>query len=372
MEILEKMNPNKKHLLVIHPKFCIRAQKQVECLISYSEYQITIITNVKKYGKALTPKIKNNSNIISFSFHKNTLSRFLFRRFIRNLKNNIDIIHCHNEPNYHVVDTYRVFGGVVPIVYDIHDFSSMRSGKPDLFEENAYKNSDAIIHVSDKFIDYGNNKYGVKNCHVIMSLPSKTMKLNPIKKKIEPPFHFVYQGGIIDSEFEKKDLFSYRNYLPIFKEILSENHFVHLYSNSPMERLPNYQLLAKENKKFIIHEKLPYKQLLEEINKYNFGIVGFNFTNNIENEKRLYLNAALGNKLFDYLFAGIPIVTINADTMADFTLNNKCGFVKNKEKSWTETVMENNINVDFNYITNKYCMENQADKIISIYQQLIK
>ena len=87
MEILEKMNPNKKHLLVIHPKFCIRAQKQVECLISYSEYQITIITNVKKYGKALTPKIKNNSNIISFSFHKNTLSRFLFRRFIRNLKN---------------------------------------------------------------------------------------------------------------------------------------------------------------------------------------------------------------------------------------------------------------------------------------------
>ena len=40
----------KKHLLVIHPKFCIHAQKKVECLLLHENYQITIITYVEKYG----------------------------------------------------------------------------------------------------------------------------------------------------------------------------------------------------------------------------------------------------------------------------------------------------------------------------------
>ena len=54
MEILEKIKPNKKHLLVIHPKFCIRAQKQVEALLSQSTYKITIITNINKCGDELS------------------------------------------------------------------------------------------------------------------------------------------------------------------------------------------------------------------------------------------------------------------------------------------------------------------------------
>lgn len=363
---------SKAHILVIHPKFCIRAQKQVEGLLDQTNYQITIITNAKRYSHFFTEKIKKNTKILSFDFHHHILSRFRFRSFLRKNVHGVDLIHCHNEPNYHVVDAIYVFSEKIPIVYDIHDFTSMRNGKKDKLEEFAYKNSDAIIHVSEQFIEYGIIKYGVRNCHVVMSLPSKQFRLGLKKKKPKAPYHFVYQGGIIDAGFERKNSFFYRHYWPIFKEILAEGHFVHLYPNAPKERLPNYQLLAKENKKFIIHKKLSYKQLLKNINKYDFGIVGFNFADNIENEKRLYLNAALGNKIFDYLFAGIPVVTINADTMADFTLNNKCGFVKNKDKTWTETVTETNINVDFNYITNKYCMENQADKIKSIYHQLIK
>ena len=48
-----------KHLLVIHPGFCIRAQKQVEALLSKSTYKITIITDVNKSGDALSDYIKN-------------------------------------------------------------------------------------------------------------------------------------------------------------------------------------------------------------------------------------------------------------------------------------------------------------------------
>ena len=114
------------------------------------------------------------------------------------------------------------------------------------------------------------------------------------------------------------------------------------------------------------------KELLEEIKQYDFGIVGFNFIKNMPREKKLYLNAALGNKLFDYLFAGIPVVTINADMMAKFTIKNNCGYVKYKNKSWTETVTKQNINFDFKSITTKYCMENQIKKLELIYNKLIQ
>ena len=43
-----------KNLLVIHPGFCIRAQKQVEALLSLSTYKITIITNINKCGDELS------------------------------------------------------------------------------------------------------------------------------------------------------------------------------------------------------------------------------------------------------------------------------------------------------------------------------
>ena len=145
---------NKVHLLIIHPGFCIRAKKQVEALISQTSYKITIITDVNRKGVQLTNYIKNNSTIISYNFHRNIFFRLKFRKMLAKIINSVDIIHCHNEPNYHIVDTIKVCSGKIPIIYDIHDFTSMRSGKKCKNEKTAYEMSDVIVHVSTNFIHY--------------------------------------------------------------------------------------------------------------------------------------------------------------------------------------------------------------------------
>ena len=72
-----------KHLLVIHPGFCIRAQKQVEALLSKSTYKITIITDINKCGDALSDYIKNKTKIIPFNFHRNIFFRFKYRIMLK-------------------------------------------------------------------------------------------------------------------------------------------------------------------------------------------------------------------------------------------------------------------------------------------------
>ena len=49
-----------------------------------------------------------------------------------------------------------------------------------------------------------------------------------------------------------------------------------------------------------------------------FGLAGFNFNDIQSTSAKHYLNSALGNKMFDYLSAGIPVLTFNANAMSDF------------------------------------------------------
>ena len=65
------MKNNKKHILIIHPSFCIRAKKQAEALIANSNYSLSIITDVDNKKPQLSDYIKSNANIYSFKFHDN-------------------------------------------------------------------------------------------------------------------------------------------------------------------------------------------------------------------------------------------------------------------------------------------------------------
>ncbi len=367
------MNMNNKHLLIIHPYFCIRAKKQVEALIENSKFKISIIANLNKKNLQLSDYIFNNTNVISFNFHKNIYHRMKFRHMLRKEFSNVDIIHCHNEPNYHIVDTIKVFSKKIPIIYDIHDLTSMRTGEKCRYEKVAYEHSNIIIHVSEKFINYGNELYIKKPSQVILSAPSKKYIINKTKTLIKKDaYDFVYQGGIFDPSWKKKWKYSYRNYYPIFKSILEEGHHLHLFTKVEKNKLPSYMILNNNYENFHFHKSLNYKELISKISEYDFGLAGFNFNDIQSASAKHYLNSALGNKMFDYLSAGIPVLTFNANAMSDFVKLNGCGFEKIESKSWTETIQTNINNSTIFSIANKFCMENQISKLISIYESLIK
>ena len=118
----------KKNILVIHPRCCIRAIKQIEGLLHKNIYNISLITYEKKYLPNIPQKIRNKIKILNFKFRNRFLKRFLFKRFLKTIAFDYDIIHCHNEPNYYIIDVMSVIKNKIPIIYDIHDFTSMRSG----------------------------------------------------------------------------------------------------------------------------------------------------------------------------------------------------------------------------------------------------
>ncbi len=363
----------RKTILVIHPRLCIRAVKQIKGLLSETDYKIIVISAPNYINRF--PEFINNERVefISYGFSSNIIKRYKFRKLLKNLKHNFDIVHCHNEPNYHVVDTIKIFSGKKPIVYDIHDMTSMRSNKEEKDERYAYLNSDAIIHISDEFVYNGEIKYGKQNCHVILSSPSiHNFQRDVEKKKIDfNELHFVYQGGLYDPTWKNAEKFIYRNYLPLFTEILNEGHHVHLYPSLPLDKIPTYKNLAERTSNFHIYEKLEYSQLIKELSKYDFGITGFNF-DEIKNKSVIqFLNTVIGNKLFDYAFAKTPTIVVNAKTMGEFAEKHGFGIIKPENKTWTETLISWEPTVNYEQFANEFCMEKQILKLIKLYNDLL-
>ena len=364
---------SQKHILVIHPNFGIRVRKQVEALISQTSYKITIIANVNKNGLQLSDYIKKNTEIIPFNFHRNIFIRLTYRKMLAKIVNSVDIIHCHNEPNYHIVDTIKVCSGKIPIIYDIHDFTSMRSGQKSKNEKIAYEMSDVIVHVSTDFIHYGEKLYGKKECHVIFSTPSKKYIVDNDRKykSDQKEIHFVYQGGIFDPSWKGKMKYSYRNYCPIFTEILNEGHHIHIYTGVNKNRLPSYMILNDQFNNFHFHGKLKYSDLLLEMSNYDFGLAGFNFNNIHSQSAKEYLNAAMGNKMFDYFCSGLPVITFNANAMSNFVKSNNCGFEKKVGVSWSDLIRQSIDKKKISAVAKKYSMENQITELVSIYRRLL-
>ena len=98
--------------------------------------------------------------------------------------------------------------------------------------------------------------------------------------------------------------------------------------------------LNEQYNNFHFHGKLKYSDLLLEMSNYDFGLAGFNF-NNIHSQSAIdYLNAAMGNKMFDYFCSGLPVITFNATAMSNFVKLNNCGFEKKVGVSWSDLVKQ--------------------------------
>ncbi len=168
--------------------------------------------------------------------------------------------------------------------------------------------------------------------------------------------HLVYLGRISES---KND---HRNIIDILKKVSKEGFIIHVYPSKNKE----YKLY-KEIDNVLMHDKLPYNELIKEISQYDFGLTVFN--DKIA-PKLPHIKYAMGNKSYDYLCAGIPIVVQDClDEPKDFVANNKFGFIlenyseyKNLEKkAYTELV-------DHIVKTRKtFSMENQINRVYEFY-----
>lgn len=357
-------------ILKISPHLTARTVKQIESLLAYSSVHVTLFVKAK-FLSLLTPLANQPQlDIIPYNFHRNMLRRLMFRKIFVTYSRTADIIHCHNEPNYHIVDAIRANKFNKPVIFDVHDLTSSRTGRINHREKYAYQFSDFILHVSPEFIQIGEDYFGKRPANFLYSSTSEQNIIEKPRQTLDTgEIHFAYQGGIYDPQWAGKLKYSYRNYLQIFREILEEGHHLHVFTQVPLSRLPSYAELTNTFSRFHFQGYSEYTTLLEKLSRCDIGIAGFNPAN-MTSAARQYLNGAIGNKLFDYLSAGLPVVVTNAVAMARFVSEYRCGAVKDDFHSWAETVSRIPA-TNIARVAKATSSEKQADKLLSIYANLL-
>jgi len=221
----------------------------------------------------------------------------------------------NNKPDLMVVFGDLKNDYLIPLKYNIpyilfeHDVMGIRTGqKEEIMRHDREKmeNASAVIFTSEDHAQYYeelNKKHNwrIPYYEIIHTRPlKKDLDFEP-KEKLNG-LHLVYAGGTIESR-RKYGLFGYRYYGEIFRKFIEAGWKVHIYSASNNSaRLGEYTNIG-----CIVHESLPYKDLLREMSQYTAGLHGYNKIG-VPEAAYNYTQICRPNKLWDYLAAGIPTI----------------------------------------------------------------
>lgn len=274
----------------------------------------------------------------------------------------VDVFHVHNEPDSLVPMTR--FGTSKPIVFDVHDPTSLRSfDEPDGMEKQAFELADAFVHVSDPCREYCEKHHGNGK---------PTIVLHPyVNGRFYPEIYgsvswnsIVYEGGISDDNTVSIDsdgnhAANIRYYGPMVESFAKTGFNVTLFSGS------NIGLGHYENLGATFIQKLPYPSMLTGIRPFGFGFVG-------ACAEFPLMMAAMPNKLFEYMSQGVTPVVLCADEAAKFVTENECGvviddFADLREKLSHAPDLRKNV-ID---VSRDNTMEKHIHKLVELYEAVL-
>jgi hypothetical protein len=209
----------------------------------------------------------------------------------------------------------------VPYILIEHDMCSYRTGKPNDFEQPRAEGASGIIFTTEELQAH----YAAKGWNLP---PMVTIHLRPLKEDLifEPERklrgkHLVYCGGIVGRS-RRATRFGYRDYTDIFAAFMLAGWTVHVYpANSVSEAtLAEYRALG-----CVMHEPMPYRELLAECSRYTAGLQAYN-PDGVPLSGHQYIQVCRPNKTWDYLASGIPTIGYSGgNTMSIY--NGKWGTV---------------------------------------------
>lgn len=283
----------KPRICMVSHHGCIRVFKESMALI-HNSYKVDTVSNQLPFGH-------NAFETASFFFDEDQLRRTI-------AEHPADIFHVHNEPDW-MVRTVRE-ATKKPIVYDIHDLESMRwNQKPDKDEKDAFEMANAYVHVSFPCRDAA-NKYHQNGKPNIVLHPYVNAEFVPETVGDTARNAMVYEGGISPDKtgkrFDGKEMENIRYYLPIVEAFIKQGFSFTIFAADGVPLGHTYHNLTAA-----VYQGVMYPTLLAGLRPYGIGLVGSWY-------KAKLMDAAMPNKLFEYISQGVVPVMYNANEAAQF------------------------------------------------------
>jgi len=337
-------------ILMISKRGCIRVLKETIAL-RHDGHNVHIICGTIPQGRSYY------NSLTLFS------SKSELQRAIKSIKH--DVIHVHNEPDVLVTIAKEVSNGK-PVIYDVHDIDSLR-GEVDVTQEEkfAYRDADAIIHVSEPCKQYADKLHDCsKPCIVLYSYMNREMIFDDVCLPKEPCWDsVVYEGGLDEKnapiEGEHGIKVGGRYMYDIFKSFMLSNYSISIY---PAQETHS---MLYESLGIYVSKPVVYPVMLAGLRPHGFGIIGSAFSWPL-------MQMAMPNKLFEYMSQGVIPVCINADEAGKFLIDNNLG-VKLDSLDNIREVLDNSKDIRKNVLSARYAytMEDQIHKLVDIYKMLI-
>ncbi len=272
-----------------------------------------------------------------------------------------DLIHCHNPPDMLVL-TALATGR--PVVHDSHDITSLLhpgDRSTALFEELANRRAHGRVYVSDQELEEARRLYDVDpefsvvvpNLPVAAMLPARRLeKLSAADGGV----HLVYEGGVT----LQPD--TIRSFMPLLTRLAECGFHVHIHPDHHNSD-PAIKQAVASNPRMHWYPSLPPEELLTTLTRYDFGLIPFA----VPAQSRRHMDAALPNKLFEYLAAGLPVASVELYSVRRFLEQHEAGLIFNSAEDLQAKIKTYRQTRELPV----YTMEKAVAPLIDLYAKLI-
>lgn len=302
--------------------------------------------------------------------HALSLFELTFKMLPRAIRIKPKVIHCHDTLVLPLGVIIKTFSGA-KLIYDAHELESDRNGITRtqskltlLVEKLLWRFIDALIVVSPSIERWYKENLGDKPSSVILNSPvfteTKSLSKDYIREKFAIPksqLVFIYVGilgygrgiDLITEVFQKSDITSHVVFLG-YGELTSE-----------------LELLAAKHSNIHVHAAVPHAEVVPVIRSADFGCC-------LVQDVSLSDYYCLPNKLFEYCFAGVPVLASDFPDIRKLVEEHKIGECCDLNVSAVHKAIrdleKNKKLFSFSNIE-ALSWQAQSDKLLSLYKEIL-
>jgi hypothetical protein len=278
-----------------------------------------------------------------------------------------DVFHVHNEPDWMVAAVKDAAEGR-PVVYDIHDLESMRwQREPDEDELEAFDAADGIVHVSEPCRLAAERWHGNGKPAIVLPPYVNEEFVKTVPESVSWSA-LAYEGGLssdapVTYGENGQPNVNMRSYLSVVEAFIGQGYSVYLFA--PDGQL-SYADLTYENLGAFVARGSVYPVMLAGLRASGFGLVGSVVSAPL-------MEAAMPNKLFEYVSQGVVPVCLNAGTAADYVESLGVGIRLNGLDNLREQLAQGpELRKNLLAVRAGLTMEEHIGALINLYREVCK